>query len=401
MKILILSIKNPFSAKDGGSLAILNVLEGYSNLGYEITLLMMNPNRHFSDLATHTEIIEKLKIKVIEHQLNIDIKPLKVISNLLFSELPYNIERFYDTEFEMKLEKLIQEEQFDIIQLEGSYLGLYLNTLKKKSHKTSIVLRAHNVEAEIWERNAKIQKSYIKRKFFEIIAKRFKKWEDEHFIDYDAIIPISFRDEQIIKSICPSVPFHTLPFTIDLSRYPQNEILLDDLSLAYLGALDWIPNQEGLIWFLDNVWERIESYYEGLNFYIAGRNAPEWLEKKIKSYRVIYLGEIEDAKKYILEHPIFVVPLMSGSGMRIKIIEQMALGRVVLATPIAAEGIDIVHTENGLICEDSDDFIESIDFMFRNPDGIRNISENARATVESLYDSKEVFESLGHFLKQI
>ena len=401
MKILIISNKNPFSGKDGGSLAILNVLEGYHKLGYDITFLMMNPSLHYYNLDNYKDLIDLLGIKIKEFRIETKPNPFKALSNLFFSDLPYNLERFYDDKFNELLIKTVKEESFDFIQLEGSYLGLYIDTLREYTENSKIILRAHNVEYEIWERNSKIKNSFYKKYYFEILAKRLKKWEEESFDKYDAIVPISSRDEYKIRSICPDINYHTLPFTIDLARYPHQDIRLEDLSLAYLGALDWIPNQEGLLWFLENVWQRIESYYEGLNFYIAGRNAPEWLEKKINQYRVKYLGEIEDAKTYILEHPIFVVPLMSGSGMRIKIIEQMALGRVVLATPIAAEGIEIVHTENGLICSDSDDFIESIDFMFRNPDGIRNISVNARETVESLYDSEEAFASLNQFLNRI
>jgi glycosyltransferase involved in cell wall biosynthesis len=79
----------------------------------------------------------------------------------------------------------------------------------------------------------------------------------------------------------------------------------------------------------------------------------------------------------------------------------MALSRVILATSIAAEGIEIIHNENGLICDDADSFVESIDFILKNPDGMKNISIRARETVENLYNSKEAFESLGQFLKRI
>lgn len=401
MKILDISIKNPFKLSDGGSIATYYMLKNLCGLGYEVTFLMMNPLRHFSSLDEHKELIETLKLKVIEHQIDTNPKIIDAIRNFFFSNLPYILERFLDKEFDQKLINLLQNNQYDIIMLEGSHLGLYLPTLKKYAPSIPIVLRAHNVEFEIWERTAKNEGNIFKRFFYGYNASRFKKWETATFAQYDAILPITRRDEKFIKQFSPNTKFHTLNFTLNLEDYPKQELSLKSVSLAYLGALDWIPNQEGLVWFLDKVWSRIQGYYEGLKFYIAGRNAPDWLIKKIKHYDVEFLGEVPNAKEFIIEHPIFVVPLMAGGGMRIKIIEQMALGRVVISTPIGAEGIEIANMENIIIAESSDDFIKSIDYLFRNPDGIHYISDNARITIENLYNAKEAYQELDSFLRKL
>lgn len=401
MKVLIVTNKNPFAAKDGGSLAILNVLEGYHSLGYDITLLMMNPLKHYSPISYYSEIILKLNLKIIDFSIDTNIKSLKLFSNLFFSKLPYNLERFFNKEFQRILINLLKTEKFDFVQFEGSYLGLYIDKIRKLLPSTLIILRAHNVEYEIWERNTENQKSNLKKIYFNLLAKRLKNWETSSFCKYDGIIPITSRDEEHIKLFTPITPFFTLPFTLDIEQYNFDKINIDKISLAYLGALDWIPNQEGLLWFLENIWKGIEDKIKGVDFYIAGRNSPEWLEKKIKSYRVKYLGEIDDAKQFIKEHLIFIVPLLSGSGMRIKIIEQMALGRVILATPIAAEGIDLINSQNGFICENEDDFLRVINQIIENPNIILDISSSARETIQNMYNTKNRFKELGEFVDGI
>lgn len=401
MKVLLLTMKNPFGAKDGGSLAILNVIEGYKKLGFEVTLLMMNTLKHFIPLSQLKPKIDELGVEVVDFTIDTRIKPFDALKNLLFSKLPYNLERFYNKKFAQILSDLITNNNYSFIQFESSYIGLYIDLVKEKAPNVPLFLRAHNVEYEIWERNSSVQKNFLKKIYFKIIAQRFKKWEESLFCKYNAILPITTRDKNKIQKNCPNGKFFTLPYTINIADFPYEEIKLNDLSIAYLGALDWIPNQEGILWFLENVWDRIYNYYPGLKFYIAGRNAPDWLERKIKSHPVEYLGEISDARAYQLEHPIFVVPLLSGSGMRIKIIEQMALGRVVISTPIGAEGIDITNMENGLLAQEPDDFIKNIDYLYRNPDGIRYISKNARLTVESLFDAKEIFEKLYKFIIKV
>jgi glycosyltransferase involved in cell wall biosynthesis len=195
--------------------------------------------------------------------------------------------------------------------------------------------------------------------------------------------------------------YFVLPFTIDINKYELSSDKQFENTIAYLGALDWIPNQEGLIWFLENVWDKIESVHSDTEFYIAGRNTPDWLEKKILSHRVKFLGEVSDAKKYIQEHQIFVVPLLSGSGMRIKLIEQMALERIVIATSIAAEGIDVSHGANGFICNTSEEYIFLLrDLLNGNIDG-NEISANARQTIQDNFDEITAFDNLKNFLTTI
>lgn len=399
MKILIVSHRNPFRLKDGGSLAIYSMIKGYKQLGFDITLLMMNPNKHYIPPEEYSSKVQELGIKVVVHNINTNPNPFAALKNLFFSDLSYILERFYCKEYESKLVNLLQNDKFNLIQLEGSQLLLYIDTIKKYAPKTPVALRTHNIEYEIWERSAQTEKNWFKRWFYKNNAERFKKWEIENFKKVDFIFPISSRDEKIIKNFAPNAKFFTVNYGIDLNKYPRQTINLNDLSIAFLGALDWIPNQEALIWFLENVWTRVDGFYPGLDFYIAGRNAPDWLIKKIKSFNVHYVGEVESSIDFIIKHPIFVVPLKAGGGVRIKIIEQMALGRVVISTTIGAEGLEVMNGENIMIADSSDDFIRDIDYLLRNPDGIRYISENARITIENLYDEKIIYSDFGEFLK--
>lgn len=400
MKILIISHRNPFRLKDGGSIGIYFLLKCYKKLGYDTTLLMMNPLKHFIPPEEYIPMVNELGIKSIVYDINTNPNPLAALKNLLFSNLSYILERFYDKNYEKLLINLLLDNQYDLIQLEGSQLALYLDTIRKYAPNTPVALRAHNVEYEIWERTAKTEKNIFKKWFFQNNAERFKKWEIEQFKKVDFIFPVSVRDEKIIRHYAPDKKYYTINFAINLNDYPRQTIELKSISIAFLGALDWIPNQEALLWFLENVWSRIDGFYEGLDFFIAGRNAPDWLIKKIKSYNVKFVGEVENSKEFIKSHPIFIVPLMAGGGVRIKIIEQMALGRVIISTPIGAEGLEVMNGENIMIAETSDDFIRDIDYLLRNPDGIRYISENARITVENLYDENVIFKELGEYLEQ-
>ena len=146
-------------------------------------------------------------------------------------------------------------------------------------------------------------------------------------------------DEAFFRSSSYKGPAITIPTGLSLEEYPLSP-LPSDPTLFFIGALDWLPNQEGLTWFLDKVFERLVAAMPELEFHIAGRNAPKQFVKRLHHRRIIYHGEVDDARKFIQSFRVMVAPLLSGSGIRIKILEGMALGRPVVTTSVGIKGID-------------------------------------------------------------
>jgi len=159
------------------------------------------------------------------------------------------------------------------------------------------------------------------------------------------------------------------------------------------------PNQEGLIWFLKNAWTRISDKYPDLNFYIAGRNAPEWFIQRCVYKNVIYLGEVGDAYKFMNSKAVMIVPLLSGSGMRIKIIEGMALGKTIISTSIGAEGIKCTHEKDILIADTVNDFINEIERVIINNDIFERVGNNAVIFVKENFNNITISGSLTGFYR--
>ena len=154
---------------------------------------------------------------------------------------------------------------------------------------------------------------------------QLRKFELSFINTYDTIIPITKRDDKLLTEFGNNKPSHVSPTGIDLTKYNKSEINFSEIRLFHLGSLDWIPNTEGLLWFLQNIWKKLTVQHPDLTFTIAGRNASTDFIKQIKSYRnIIFKGEIENAIDFMHQHNVMIVPLLSGSGMRIKIIEGMA-----------------------------------------------------------------------------
>jgi glycosyltransferase involved in cell wall biosynthesis len=170
--------------------------------------------------------------------------------------------------------------------------------------------------------------------------------------------------------------------------------------LFHIGALDWAPNQEGLIWFFDHCWYKIREKCPEVKFYLAGRNAPDWFERRIRRAGVEYLGEINDAYDFINSKAIMVVPLFSGSGMRIKIIEGMSLGKPIVTTDIGTEGIPTSNGEDILIANDADQFVDAVVKLVNDRELANRIGKNAIGFIQEKFDNLSQAEALIEFYKQ-
>jgi glycosyltransferase involved in cell wall biosynthesis len=396
MRILQLHNKVPYPPKDGGAIGVWNFTIELARQGHQVTLFAMNTKKHYYDVQQIPENFTSL-FKLISVKVDAPITNISAFLNLFFSRKPYNAKRFENKVVAVKLAELLKVEQFDVIQLEGLYVVPYIKIIRKYS-KALISFKAHNIEYEIWQRVAKNETSFLKKKYLNNLSKRIKRMEIEALKLPDVVVNVTERDAKEFALLGNKIPSYVAPAGIDLSVLISNRSMIKFPSLFYLGALDWAPNQEGLIWFVKNVWKNISLKFPELKFEIAGRNAPEWLSENLKEEKnIIFLGEIDDAYTYINKGAIMIVPLLSGSGMRVKIIEGMALGKTIITSSIGTEGINTTHNFNILIADTADQFQKQIEKVLSDKQFFDFIGINAIKFVNQNFDIKQITKILLSF----
>lgn len=397
MRILQVTNKVPYPVIDGGAIACMNLARGFSLLGHKVTIIAMNTIKHHITLSEIPESVKELaEFKLVNVPARIS--PVSALLNLMFSKKPYNATRFISNTFARELQRVLLENDFDIIQLEGLYVCPYIPLIRKNS-KAKIVYHAHNIEHEIWSRTA-VMAHGLEKWYLNNLSKRIKSFEVQTLNKYDLLVPITGRDGEILNKLGNKKPLHISQTGIDSSVLIPNSKNLKHPTLFHIGSLEWSPNQEGLIWFLDNCWDAIREKYPDLHFFIAGRNAPAWFQKKMNLPNVVFKGEVADAYEFINSKSIMVVPLFSGSGMRIKIIEGMALGKPIVTTAVGTEGISTTSDVNIVITEDADGFVQSISDLIENRGYFDKISKNAIEYIHENFDNLSSAGSLIEFYKK-
>jgi len=354
-------------------------MKGLLQLGADITLFSLNPSKGKIDIEDISDpVFEKIRYHSVD--LDTDVNVWSAFFNI-FTNQSYNISRFYSEEAARQLENVLRENVFDIIQFEGLFVVPYLDIVKANSH-AKLIYRAHNIEFTMWERLSHSESFLLRRKYLAFLAQRLKAYETEQINRFHQIFAISEPDRQSILRFGCEVPVTVFPVAIDLERYQVDKTKTSFPTLFHLGAMDWRPNREGLEWFLDDIWPDIEKLNKDLRFYIAGKN----MQKHFFEYdsdNLIVEGEVFDAVDFMNSKAIMIVPLISGTGMRVKIIEGMAMKKCIIATTTAAEGINCKHGYDILIADSADEFYRSILQCIINPKRWMEIGENARNTVET------------------
>jgi len=397
MRILQVTNKVPYPVKDGGAIACMNLARGFSLLGHKVTILAMNTIKHHITISEIPESVKELaKFKLVNVPARIS--PVSALLNLMFSKKPYNATRFISKTFATELQKVLLENDFDIIQLEGLYVCPYIPLIRANT-KAKIVYRAHNIEHEIWSRTA-VMAQGLEKWYLKNLSKRIKSFEVQILNKYDLLVPITGRDGAMLNKLGNKKPVHISQTGIDSSVLIPNSKNLKHPTLFHIGSLEWAPNQEGLIWFFDNCWDAIREKYPDLQFFIAGRNAPAWFQKMMNLPNVVFKGEVADAYEFINSKSIMVVPLFSGSGMRIKIIEGMALGKPIVTTAVGTEGISTTSGIDIVVTEDAEGFVQSISELIENREYFDKISKNAVEYIHKNFDNLSSAGSLIEFYKK-
>ncbi len=398
MKILFLNNKTPYPPKDGGSIASMSMIKAFSENGHNVTVLAMNTSKHhISPFELPADITSNIIFHLVEVPAKISV--FEALANLISSRLPYNAQRFINNTFRKKLKALLQTTKFDIVQLEGLYLCPYISTIRKYSNAL-VSYRSHNIEHEIWERTV-AQSKGMKRLYLKILTSRLKRFETDALNTYDTIIPITKRDEKRLNQMGNNKPALTIPAGFDINNTTPAEKPKNINNLFFIGALDWYPNQEGLFWFLDQCWHTILNEKPEVILKVAGRNAPDWLTEKLNKYpNIEYEGEVKDAAILMQENGIFIVPLLSGSGMRVKIIEGMMHQKCIVTTPVGCEGINAINNEHLFIAENHQQFSKMTVELLSDKEKIIATGRKAQKFAQLAYDNRKLIEKLTTFYKQ-
>lgn len=389
-RILILTNRVPYPLNDGGNLAMRAMVEGYHKAGWQVYLLSMNTSRHYverdklANIYKHIHAFDTVDI-------NNEVTAFAIARNFVFSTQPNHAERFYNNKFADKLTQVIRDFQPDVIQVESVFLATYLPQVKRQTHALTI-LRLHNIEYQVWSRLAGESKGMLKKAYLGNLSRRIKVFEIKAWQLFDLLLPITETDAEVVRRAGVHTPAYVAPFGINIGSIPPAPSS-NKLYAYHIGAMDWLPNEEGIRWFLQEVWPLVRKQQPEIEFFFAGRNMPaSFAQMDIEG--VHCMGEVDDAAMFISDKSMLVVPIRSGGGIRVKILEAMAAGKIVISTDIGIQGIDALSGVHYIAANTPAEFVAAFNEILKDEVKAVSIRENARKLVWSQYNERAIMNGL-------
>ncbi len=399
MRILQLCHKPPVPTVDGGCIAINNFSTSIMQLGYELKIVTLSTDKHpFVESQMPFAYRDKTQIESVYVDTRINL--VDAFSSIITQD-NYNISRFFSVDLDIKLKNILRKKNYDIVQLESLFMTPYIDTIRRTS-KAKVVLRSHNLEYYIWQRLARQETSKPKRIYLNYLARQLKAYEKDMMNSVDGVISISSTDREKYLHLGCLKPIIAIPTAIDIDQYQPRENDSHHPTLFHIGAMDWAPNKEGIRWFLDEVWPIVIAKHTKAKLVLAGKDLDfVRAEFKGKYKNVEFVGEVESAVDFMRANDIMVVPLLSGGGIRIKILEGMALGKTVISTRIGAEGIEGRSGQHFLLASDAQEFANHVILALDEPLICREIGEKARKYMEEHFSFQVLNKKVEKFYKEI
>lgn len=385
MKVLLLQSKPFLPVVDGGNEASRALTKELLELNYEMEILTFSSEKHPFQ-RKEFEGKEWTKLTINNIPINLQTNVSGALSAMLKGN-SYNLSRFTHSDWIKKIQDM--ETNFDLVIIDSLYAGQEIELIKRKFSKAKSVFRTHNVESHLWRIQADNETSFLRKKYLEILANQLEKREKKILHQVDLILSISEIDRNMFHN-WGMKNIHLLPYFPDISDSIPESISPD---FFFIGSMNWQPNILAHDDLVNSILPKLFELNKEMKMRFAGGHQDQL--NKSDSSQIEYHGFIDDKVKFMKESGILLAPIKTGSGVRIKLLEAIALGVPCVTTPKGAEGIEIKHGEGIFIAQNDEEFVHFATQLHQNEDLRREMGKKAQENLrkwKTQYNLKDIFE---------
>lgn len=326
-------------------------------------------------------------------QLTYTIKKMFNLTNL-GSKNPSFLNYYYHPTMQQKVERLLSQKKFDIIIADYQMAHYVQNEYIPKMVYALDAVSGYSYEM--------YKKASIKDKFFWL----FQYYKQRHyergvFKHFDVCIVVNEKDKQLLKEILPHTNIEVVPNGVDIEYFHPHDVEEDYPTVTFVGDMSTPPNVDAVNYFYTEIYPLIKKEIPSIKFYIVGRNPVPEVRKLSRDPSVEVTGGVEDVRPYTTKSSLIVVPMVSGTGIKNKILEAMAMAKAVVTTSMGASGIEVDDGENIIIADDPKDFAQKIIELINNNDLREEIGKNARELTEKRYSWENTTDLLNKIIQEI
>lgn len=403
-KILWMSHLLPYPPKGGVLQRSYNLIREASK-SFEVTLLAFNQGNLCASEKELCEGVEHLSqfcrvvdVTKISSEQSLSARIILLIKGLMPNST-YTVSWLQSNEYARKISIELAREHYDLIHVDTISLVPYILNYR---HARKI-LNHHNIESLMMLRRSENEKHILKKMYFYQEAIKLRKYEESVCNKFDLNVTCSRLDVDRLKTICPGIECIDVPNGVDLSYFLPKIVPQVDKSLIFAGGLSWYPNLDAMTFFLKDVWPKLVVEIPDVSMTVIGRSPPNWMLEMQSQYKNLEVtGFVDDVRPYFDKASVYVCPIRDGGGTKLKVLDALAMGKPLIANPIACEGIDVEEGKDVYFATTADDYIRMIKKVFADKEGRNSLGLNGRKLIEEKYNFVAIGKKLNsHYLELI
>lgn len=398
MRILWLKTELLHPVDKGGKIRTYNMLKELKRAHHVTYLTLDDGSASADDRAKATEYCHELLC--VPHQRREKFTPgfyVELLLNLVSSQ-PYAIKKYTTAAMMREISELERKRAFDLLVCD--FLAPAANV--PRSLATPTVLFQHNVEAMIWKRHYEVQANAVKKAYLYGQWRKMWQFEKEMCQRFDSVIAVSADDREQMKREYGAQAVFDVPTGVDTEFFrPSGTIETSPHNIVFTGSMDWLPNEDGIRFFMREIMPLIKSKVPDSTLTVVGRNPPASLVEMSKSdSSLIVTGRVDDVRPYIEKAAAYVVPLRIGGGTRLKIFEAMAMEKAVVSTTIGAEGLPLANGVELLLADEPQAFADAVVKVLTDASCAAELGRQAAANVRQNHGWEPVTDSFISICRQ-
>jgi glycosyltransferase involved in cell wall biosynthesis len=408
-RVLFLSQLVPYPPDAGPKVRSYFVLR-YLAQRYAITLLAFSrpddPPESIEHLRTYCEQV----ITVPIHRTKV--RDVRMLAASLLAGESFIIRRDSVAKMTAQVERLLASNAYDYVHADQLWMAQYGLHARQfaKVRKPCLILDEHNACYQIYQRLAEHETHPLKRWLWKREWPALRRFEVQACARFDRVVTVTEEDREILQGLVSDVwrkgrsadiieRFNTIPICVDVSSVQPIIPNKGSLDTLHMGTMFWMPNVEGVLWFAREVWPAVRQRFPEATFTVVGKNPPASIRELVASgfqghgNGIAVTGYVSDPRPYLVNAAVFIVPLFSAGGMRVKIVDGWRWGLPIVSTTIGAEGIHYRDGENILIADSPEDFSQAVLRVLSEPELAQYLRQNGRSWVEQHYDWQKVYSA--------
>lgn len=391
MRVLFLTSQFPHPMRSGATIKTATVLE-YLRSRHEVHVVCFR-NEELDDdqreWASGFAGFESLQNSRGRNVLN--------LARSYAGRIPLSIERNRSKEMTRLVERVTDGASFDAVFVDGWLMAQYL----PQEFPGLKLLHEHNAEYLIWERQVDVESNPFTRRLVKAEAARVREYEASILGEFDTVFAVSVADQLALESIAPEgVRVRVLPNAADPSLLEKAPLSFSDSerTVLYLGTLSWVPNLEGIGRFLREVWPLVRRQSDDAQLVIAGEGAPRWLRRLAGREKGVEFVDVPGGSDIYRGARVFIEATRTGGGTKVKLLNALARGLPVVASPEAFAGIGVTPGQDALVEETSPGMAAAIVRLFDDEELWQRLSERGRNLVRERYVPEAAYAVLDQVL---